>query len=178
MNYNLYAGAFLGTVFVAMTLGIVSDGIFSEDAPEQQGFAIVVEEGTATAAAAPEEEALGEISPLLASADAAKGEGVFRKCGACHNDAAGAANKVGPNLWGVVNRVAASYPDFSYSAALTEYAADGAIWDYEALNRFLYKPKDYIPGTTMGFAGLSRESERADLIAYLRTTADEPAPLP
>lgn len=178
MNYNLYAGAFLGTVFIAMTLGIASDGIFHEEEPEQQGFAIIVEEGTSTAVAAAEEEELGEIGPLLASADIAKGESAFRKCSACHNDEAGAANKVGPNLWGVVNRVAGAYPDFNYSSALTEYASDGKAWDFEALNRFLYKPKDYIPGTSMGFAGLSRESERADLIAYLRTTADNPVPLP
>lgn len=177
MNYNLYAGAFLATVFVMMTVGMVGDGIFHTQTPEQQGFAIIVEESVASAEPE-EEEALPPIAPLLASADVAAGENVFKKCAACHNKAAGAANKVGPNLWNIVDGAAGAHPDFKYSSALAAYGAEGNVWDYEALNRFLLKPKAYISGTSMGFVGLAKEQDRANLIAYLRTTADSPAPLP
>lgn len=178
MNYNMYAGAFLGTVFVVMTLSMTSGAIFHTEEPEQEAFAIIVDESAATAAAPEEEEALGAIAPLLASADVGAGENAFRKCSACHNDEPGGANKVGPNLWGIIMSPAGSVDGFSYSAAMQAYAAEGNVWDFEALNRFIAAPRDYIDGTSMGFAGISRESERADLIAYLRTTADNPVDLP
>ncbi|WP_306117423.1 MULTISPECIES: cytochrome c family protein [unclassified Roseitalea] len=177
MNYNMYAGAFLGTVFVLMTVGIAGNAIFSTEPPEEEGFAIAVADD-APAEPAEEDEGLQPITPLLASADIGNGPSVFRKCQSCHNIEADAANKTGPNLWNVVGMQAASKEGFSYSAAMSEYGSEGNVWDFEALNRFLAAPGDYIDGTSMGFAGLRREGERADLIAWMAEQGDEPVPLP
>ena len=179
MSLNTYAGTFLGTVFVMMTVGILGEAIFHSETPEQAGFAIAVTEGDGGGeAAAPAAPTIEPVSPLLASADVGAGEKVFKKCAACHTGEEGGANKVGPNLWNIINRPVASHEGFKYSSAMTEFAASGAVWDYEDLNHFLKKPKDFISGTAMGFAGLSKVQDRADLIAYLRTLSASPAPLP
>jgi cytochrome c len=126
-----------------------------------------------------EAEAPAEAQPigvLLAAASVESGEKAAKKCAACHSFDKGGANKVGPNLYGVVNRPIAGHEGFSYSEALT--AKNGEVWDYEHLNQFLISPKTYAPGTKMSFAGISKDAERADVIAYLRSLADEPAPLP
>lgn len=104
--------------------------------------------------------------------DAAKGEKVFKKCMACHAVGEGAENKVGPELNGIVGRPVASIEDFSYSDALKSLAADGKTWEPEDLATFLTKPRDYAKGTKMTFAGLRKEDERADVIAYLATFTD------
>ena len=177
MNYNMYAGAFLGTVFVLMTVGIASDTIFYSPDPKQEGFAIaVLDDGAASAE--PEEEVVVPIGVLLAGADASNGPGVFRKCQACHNVESGGAHKTGPNLWNLVGKEVALYDDFRYSSSMQAYAEGGTVWNFEALNNFLKAPKDYIDGTSMGFAGLNRENERADLIAWFATQADTPVSLP
>lgn len=177
MNYNMYAGAFLATVFVVMTVGIASDAIFYSETPEQQGFAIIVPEAEGVAAPA-EEEVDVPVAVLLANADPANGPSVFRKCQSCHNIEQGAPHKTGPNLWNIVGKQAALYDDFRYSNAILAYAGDGAVWDFEALNNFLKAPDDYIDDTSMRFAGLRRDGERADLIAWLATQHDTPVPLP
>ena len=117
-------------------------------------------------------------APAWADGDAAAGEKIFKKCQACHTAEDGGANKVGPNLWNIVNRPVASHEGFKYSGAMTEFAAGGTVWDYDHLDHFIKKPKDLVPGTAMGFAGLSKIQDRADLIAYLRTMSNDPAPLP
>ena len=106
--------------------------------------------------------------PTLAAAegDAAKGEKVFRKCKACHAVGPGAKNKVGPELNGLVGRPAGSVDGYNYSPAMK---GSGLTWDEATLNTYLTKPKDLVPGTKMIFAGLSKEDQRADIIAYLNT---------
>lgn len=101
--------------------------------------------------------------------DATKGEKVFRKCKACHAVGEGAKSRVGPVLNGVVGRTAGSENGFSYSDAMTAAGADGLVWTAETLNGFLEKPKGYLEGTNMSFAGLRKEQDRADVIAYLAT---------
>lgn len=179
MNTNMFAGAFLGTVFVMMTLGIVSEAIFEHEAPEEQGFAIVVPEGEGGATGGGEAAPSGPepIAPLLASADPAAGEGVFKKCASCHNIEAGAGNKVGPNLHNVVGRDIASVADFKYSSAMTEHG-NGTQWSYDELNGFLTKPKAWVSGTSMGFAGISKVEDRANLIAYLAQNTENPPAFP
>lgn len=177
--FNSAAGAFLGIVFVLMTLSIVSDGIYHAGSPEVEGFAIEVADVSTEDSAPAEEAAPEEIEPLLASADPSAGESVFRKCAACHSNDASNANKVGPGLWNIVNRPVANHDDFKYSAAMNEYSEGGEVqWTYERLSNFLAAPRQYISGTSMGFAGIKDLEDRADLLAYLRTVADTPPPLP
>ena len=178
---NMGVGALLGTVFVLMSVSIASEGIFHSATPEKEGFAIVAEEGGAEAGAesgGAEAAATAPIATLLAKADAAAGEAVFKKCAACHSGEKGGPNKVGPGLWNIVNHPVATHEGFSYSAGMKTFAEGGKVWDYEHLNHFLTAPKKYVAGTAMGFGGLKKDDERANLIAYLRTLSDSPAPLP
>lgn len=177
--FNAAAGALLAVLFVVMTISIASDAIFHTTPPEAEGYAIAPLEGSAGPAVGAEEEGLPPIAPLLASADVAGGQSAFRKCAACHTVENGGANRVGPNLWNIVDRPIAAADGFGYSSSMREFAQDGnEVWDYDHLNEFLAAPKKYIRGTAMGFAGLKKEQERADVIAYLRSLSDSPAPLP
>lgn len=115
------------------------------------------------------------ILALLANADASAGEKLAKKCAACHVFEAGGANKTGPALWNIVNADKGKVAGFGYSAALSAF---GGSWDYAALNQFLYKPKAYISGTKMNFAGLKKPQDRANMIAWLRELSDNPAALP
>ncbi|KAA3502464.1 MULTISPECIES: c-type cytochrome [Rhizobium/Agrobacterium group] len=176
---NMGVGALLGTVFVLMSVSIASEGIFHAPTPEKEGYAIAAAESGGEAAGGEAAAAATPIAQLLASADAAKGETVFKKCTSCHTGESGGANKVGPNLFDIVNRPIASHAGFSYSAGMKDFSKGGSVnWDYDHLSFFLESPKKHVPGTAMGFAGVKKETERADLIAYLRTLSANPAPLP
>ncbi len=173
---NKILGAILGTCLIVLALNIGAGAIFAPEKPAKPGYDIAVQqhdEGTAAATAAKEPEQ--PIEALLASASAEKGQATAKQCQACHTVEKGGPNRVGPNLWGIVDRPRASEAGFNYSAAMK---AKGGKWSYDELNKFLTNPRGYIPGTAMTFAGLSREQQRADVIAYLRTLADRPAPLP
>ncbi len=173
---NKLIGAFLGVVFIVFSVTIISDSIFASPVPEKEGFMIEAAEPEASGAA----EAVAEvpIGVLLASADVDAGATVFKKCAACHTAEKGGANKVGPNLWDIVDRPIASHEGFSYSSAMKSFAEGGKVWSFDNLNHFLTSPKGFIKGTAMGFAGVKKDSERADLIAYLHTLSDNPVPLP
>ena len=121
------------------------------------------------------ETELDPIAPRLATADAERGKTLFLQCQACHVDEPGRAATVGPNLWGVVGRPVASQPGFVYSPSLQ---AIGGSWDFETLSRYLFDPMGMAPGSRMVFPGVKPAQERADLIAYLATRADEPVALP
>ncbi len=177
---NAAAGAFLAVVFVVMTVSIASDAIFHSGAPEAEGYALVPLEGGGAAQVAAGDDGLPPIAPLLVNASVEGGERAFRKCAACHTVEDGGANRVGPNLWNIVDRpIAAADTGFGFSSAMTDFSKGGEEkWDYDHLNEFLAAPKRYIRGTAMGFAGLKKDGERADVIAYLRSLSDNPAPLP
>jgi len=117
---------------------------------------------------------VGDIVALLASVNATDGEKVFKKCAACHSIAKGGANKIGPALWGVLGRQAGSLVDYKYSKAMSAY---GKPWSFEEMNGFLIKPKDWIKGTKMAFAGLKSEKDRASVILYMNQNTDSPLPL-
>ena len=121
------------------------------------------------------DEMVESISSLLASASLERGEKIFNKCGSCHNYKKGSKSKIGPNLWDLINRPKAGVSGFAYSKSLSEY---GGKWTFEELNEFLYKPKEYISGTKMNFAGLKNVKDRANLILWLKQQSDNPIPLP
>ena len=107
--------------------------------------------------------------------DIKAGEKIFNKCKACHGVKEGGKNKLGPNLWNIIDRPKGNIEGFAYSKNLAEF---GGKWTYEGLNKFLYKPKQYIKGTKMNFAGLKNAQDRADLILWLQQHSDNPIPLP
>ncbi len=100
----------------------------------------------------------------LAEGDAAAGEKVFKKCKVCHSFDPG-KKKIGPHLMGVVGRKSGSVEGYKYSKAM---AAADITWDEANLDKFLTKPKAFLKKTKMSFGGLKKESQRADLIAYLK----------
>lgn len=171
---NKIAGAILGTLTFTLGLSIVSDIIFSHHPPEKPGFEIVVKEASSgeAQAAAPADV---PIANLLGAANVERGAAQAKKCGACHNFVEGAGAKVGPDLYNIVGRQVASAPGFAYSAAMK---AHGGTWTFQELSDFIKNPKADIPGTAMGFAGLAKETDRADLLAYLNTLSHSPQPLP
>lgn len=171
---NKIMGAILGTLLVLLSLNIVAGGIFHVSKPAKPGYEVAVTEApSAGAAVAPKKEV--PIAQLLASADVKKGEAVSKKCMACHDLHKGGPNKVGPDLYGVVGRERGAHEGFSYSAAMK---AKTGKWTFEDLNHFLTSPRSFIPGTKMAFAGISKDQDRADLIAYLNTNSANPLPLP
>ena len=172
-TYNKIAGAVLGTCLVGMGLGILGDAIYVPGAPSKPGYALPEPKAEAVAEAKKAPEV--PLPILLAKADVKKGETDAKVCGACHNFAEGAGSKVGPDLWDVVDRDKGSVAGFDYSAGLK---AKGGKWTFADLNEWLLKPSAYIPGTKMGYTGEDSPEKRADIIAYLRSLAKTPAPLP
>lgn len=176
---NMAVGALLSTVFVMMSVSIASEGLFHSEVPEKPGFTIVAAEAPSAGGAEAPAAAAVPIAQLLAKADVAAGANSFKKCASCHSADKSSPNKVGPGLWEVLDRPIAVHEGFSYSAAIKDFSKGGTEkWDYEHLNHFLAAPKAYINGTAMGFAGLKKDDERANVIAYLRSLADNPKPLP
>ncbi len=171
---NKIIGAILGTCILLLVTSFAAGAIFTPKPLEKPGFEIAVKEeahGGAKEAAAPSEP----IEKLLQTASVEKGAAAAKKCAACHTFEKGGPNRVGPNLFGIVERARASEAGFNYSAAMK---GKGGKWTYDDLNKFIANPKGFVPGTAMGFAGIPKDSERADVIDYLHTLADTPVPLP
>ena len=172
---NKILGAILATCLITLALNIGAGAIFAPEKPSKPGYNIAVKEQGEGEKAGAAKEPEQPIETLLAKASIEKGQATAKQCQACHTFEKGGPNRVGPNLWGIVNRARASEAGFNYSAAMK---AKGGNWSFDELSKFLANPRSYVPGTAMTFAGLSRAEQRADVIDYLRTLADNPVPLP
>ncbi|CAN5747812.1 cytochrome c family protein [soil metagenome] len=157
-------GAACGSLLVFLLIQMAAGGLFYTGSGAE-AYLIAVDE---PAPAAEEPAGAIDVAELLAAADAATGEAIWRRCQACHVLEPG-QNRVGPYLHGVVGRDIASAEGFSYSGALGGLDGD---WDYEALYGFLENPSGWAPGTTMNFAGLSSFEDRANIIAYMEQHSD------
>jgi cytochrome c len=173
-EFNKLAGGILGALLFGMSTGVIADAIFAQAKPAKPGFELPVEE-----AAASESEKAAPAEPLpelLAKADPAKGEADTKACQSCHNFAKGAGPKIGPPLYGVVDRPKGSIAGFDYSSGMKE---KGGKWTFEDLNTFITNPKAFVSGTKMSaFGGEKDPHKRADILAYLRSLSDNPEPLP
>ncbi len=173
---NKILGAILGTCLIVLSINIAAGAIFAPKMPAKPGYEIAVPEHKPGGEAQPQQpEPQQPIEQLLANADVGRGENAAKKCGACHTFNKGGRPLVGPNLWGVVGRPKASEPGFNYSDALK---AKGGNWTIDDINQFITNPQAMVHGTNMTFAGVPRANERADIIAYLNSLSDSPAPLP
>ena len=163
---NKIIGAVLATCLLLLVTSFTASALFAPKMPEKPGFAIAAKEGAGgakEAAAAPSEP----IEKLLQTASVEKGATAAKVCQACHTFDKDGPNRVGPNLYAIVgDKKGEGRAGFNFSAAMK---AKGGTWSDDDLNQFLANPKGYIPGTAMGFAGIQKDSQRADVIAYLNS---------
>ena len=164
---------------IILVLGInkIADIIFFVKKPEKSAYqvaTVTTVASTTSAEAGSVSSESGNIMALFASTSVAEGAKVFKKCAACHSIAEDGGNKIGPALWGVLGRPAGSIPGYKYSKAM---AAHGKSWSFEEMNGFLTKPKGWIKGTKMSFAGLKKAKERAAIILYMNENTNSPLPL-
>ena len=164
---------------IILVLGInkVTDVIFYVEKPEKSAYQVASVTAVVSATSAETDSVSsdsGNIMALFASTSTAEGAKIFKKCAACHSIKEGGANKIGPALWGVLGRTAGSVPDYKYSKAM---AAHSKNWSFEEMNGFLIKPKGWIKGTKMSFAGLKKAKDRAAVILYMNENTNSPLPL-
>lgn len=178
LENNKIIAAVLIAGIVAMFSGFIAKALVHPDMPEKAALDIDTSALEAAASGGDVPTGPEPILALLAQADIKKGEALAKACLACHTFDKGGAQKIGPNLYGIVNAKKAHIAGFPYSEAIAAMAAKGESWTYQNLNGFLWKPAAYAKGTKMTYPGLRKPQDRADMIAYLRTLADSPAALP
>ena len=178
-EFNKILAAIILALVVIVIIGKIGNVIVDTDKTDLKETAYKIDipkvDVNTAVSSATASEIIEPISALLATASLEQGIKIYKKCGTCHNYEKESKSKIGPSLWNIINRLKASSESFTYSNALAEF---GGNWTYEELNNFLYKPKEYIKGTKMNFAGLKKAKERADLIIWLRQQSDNPVPLP
>ncbi len=177
MNFfelNKFMGAVLASALLLMVINEAGNILVHPTHLEKSVLAIDTGSDSAAETAVAKADDGPSLGVLLAAGDAETGKKVAKKCAACHTFEKGGKNKVGPNLFNIPGSDIAS-GDFSYSGALTGLEGD---WSYESLDAFLANPKGFAKGTKMSFSGLKKATDRANLIAYLRQSADQPPALP
>ena len=174
---NKIIGAILLVALLVIGIGKMSNLVFKIIKPEKSNYKVELDIETAETKGdeEPVQREIVDIAALLSTGDLSHGEKVFKKCSACHSIKSGGGNKIGPALYNVVGRKVGVLDDYKYSKALAEYEKN---WSFEELNGFLLKPKDWIKGTKMAYAGLRKEKDRASVILYLNKYSDSPLALP
>jgi cytochrome c len=172
------AAAILVALIAGMVTNLVAEELVPQTKLEKNAYPIAGAEAASAPAEAATSEASGKPAPLpaelLAKADVAAGELLAKKCAACHTFGSGEPNRVGPNLYGVIDRPRASIAGFAYSDAIKKLGGDWAPQDIAA---FIFNPKAYAPGTKMTFVGLPKPEDRANVLAFLNTKSDKPIDL-
>ena len=172
---NKILGAVLGTCLITLALNIGANAVFAPQPPAKPGFEIAAAKHEAAGAPAAKEQA-EPLPARLAKANLDRGKSTAKQCQACHTFEKGGPNRVGPNLYGIVDdERGKDRGGFNFSQAMK---TKGGKWTFDELDKFLTNPREYIPGTAMTFAGISNPQQRADVIAFLDTLADNPVPLP
>ena len=162
------------TVILVVGINKITDAIYYVEKPEKSAYQVATVTTVASTTSAETSSGSGDIMAIFASTSAEEGAKVFKQCSACHSIAEGGKNKIGPALWGVLGRQVGSLPDYKYSKAMAVY---GGKWTFEEMNGFLLKPKDWIKGTKMSYAGLKKEKDRAAVILYMNENTSNPLPL-
>lgn len=175
LELNKIMASVLVAALVGMFVGQVTHVLYKPKlTPEKRGFEIAVT-GAASAGSADVAPVEIKIGQLMAAASVEAGAALAKKCATCHSFDKGGANKVGPNMYGIVGAKKAHLDTYAYSEALK---TAGGTWDYDSLYHFINAPKKLIKGTKMSFAGLGKPEDVANVIAYLRSLSDSPVPLP
>ena len=174
---NKIIAAIILTVVIVLGINKLTDIVYYVKAPE--GSTYKVSKATETKEIGNDDNANVEngdnIEALLALGSADHGKTVFKQCVACHSVSKDGGNRIGPALWGVLGRKAGSISDYKYSKGMREL---GKNWNFKTINAFLIKPKNYVKGTKMAYAGLKKKKDRASIILYLNEQGDSPLPLP
>lgn len=176
MTFNKLAAALLVALMLAWIVGMISRNTVSPEMPAKNSY--VVDTGAVASPGAAPEAAAGpaKIEPLLASANVEAGAKYAKVCATCHSFGKGEAAKIGPNLYGIVGDHHAHMAGYSYSSGMQALA--DKPWTFAALNEFLYAPRSAVSGTKMSYAGIKNDTDRANVIAWLRSLSDSPVPLP
>tara|TARA_B100001123_G_C14898159_1_gene862666 strand:+ start:77 stop:607 length:531 start_codon:yes stop_codon:yes gene_type:complete len=167
-------------IFAAiLILGInkITEIIYHVEKPEKSSYQVTnvtTASSTSAGESSSEDSESSDIMALFASTSATDGAKVFKKCAACHSISQGGGNKIGPALWGVLGRQVGSVPDYKYSKAMASHAK---VWSFSEMNGFLLKPKEWIKGTKMAFAGLKSAKDRAAVILYMNENSSNPLPV-
>ncbi|MGF1456495.1 MAG: c-type cytochrome [Alphaproteobacteria bacterium] len=175
-EWNKVWGALLASVLAVMVLREVGTLFYHEPSYIEGGYKIDVPENEVPVEADPTDSVeTVDFASLIPTASVDAGERVAKRCLSCHNFEKGGANQTGPYLWNVLGRDIASINGFNYSSTLT--GLDG-VWTYDKMNGYLENPAKWAPGTKMAFAGLNRQKDRVNIIAYMRQQADTPPAVP
>ena len=173
---NKIIAAIILTIVIVLSINKLADVVFNIKAREDATYKVAKVTETKEISKDDNKANSGnDIKVFMDLGSIDHGKTIAKKCIGCHSVSKGGGNKIGPALWGVIGRKVGSVSEYKYSKAMGGF---GKNWDFEAMNNFLIKPKDYVKGNKMAFAGISKEKDRSSVILYLNEQSDSPLPLP